>query len=179
MIELKKPTAGLLTVLAIIGRLLPHLPNFTPLGGATLFGGAKLNRPWNYLLPLCVLLATDWWLGFHQTMPYVYGSFLLIVWLGECLVGSTRSLGRIAGVSALGSIFFFLITNFGVWQTGQLYPHTFAGLISAYTMGLPFLRGTLLGDVLFATGFFAVYQWAENRGVAEKVDKRVIGWLGR
>lgn len=177
MNERLKPTAGLLTGLAILGRLLPHPPNFTPLTGATLFGGAKLSRPWNYLLPLGVLLLTDIFLGLHKTMPYVYGSFLLIAVLGEWTLKKNPNLLKVAGVSLLSSALFFIITNFGVWQAGGLYPHTLAGLVQSYAMGLPFWRNTLLGDLMFSTGFFALYQWAENRGVAARFDKKLGLWL--
>ena len=47
--------------------------------------------------------------------------------------------------------FFFAVSNFGVWLTGinlagVPYAKTFAGLLECYAAGLPFLRGTMLGD---------------------------------
>ena len=51
--------------------------------------------------------------------------------------------GKILGSSLL----FFLLTNFGVWILG--YPFTFAGLVSCYTMALPFFVNTIVGDLFF------------------------------
>ncbi len=175
--ELKKPTAGLLTILAILGRLLPHPPNFTPLTGATLFGGRNLSRPLNYLLPLTTLLITDIFLGSHRTMPYVYVSFTLIAFLSERVLRNNAALWRVAVVSLISSILFYLITNFGVWQVGGLYPHTAAGLATSYVMALPFLRNTFLGDMTFSIGFFGLYQLAINQGLVGIVDKKLLSWL--
>ena len=44
------------------------------------------------------------------------------------------------------SIVFFLLTNFGAWLTLPEYTKTFPGLIQAYIAGIPFFRGTLLGE---------------------------------
>src|SRR3990167_9590053 len=79
----KKPTALAISIGAIAVRLLPHPGNMTPVGATAIFGGAKLTRPWNYLAPLLVLFVTDLFLGFHALMPYVYGSFIISVWLSE------------------------------------------------------------------------------------------------
>lgn len=174
MDQAQKPTAGLLTILAVLGRLLPHPPNFTPLTGATLFGGAKLAKPWNYLLPIAVLFLTDIFLGFHKTMPYVYVSFLAIAVFGQLFLKKKASLWRVAGLSLASSLLFFLVTNFGVWQVGGLYPHTGAGLMESYLMGLPFLRNTVAGDVVFSVGFFALYQWAEGAEWVRKIDRQII-----
>lgn len=176
---LRKPTAVILIVLSIIGRLIPHPANVTPLGGTALFGGAKLERPWNYIAPLFVLYVTDLLIGFHGTIGYVYGAFLLTVFLGERFLSKNPHLLKVGLAGVGGALIFFLVSNFGVWIEGMLYPRTFHGLIECYTMALPFLRNSLLGDVLFSVGFFAVYQWAERADYVHAFDKRVIHWLGK
>lgn len=177
MQETQKPSAGLLTILAVISRFLPHPPNFTSVGGTALFGGAKLSRPLNYLLPIGIMLVTDIFLGFHKTMPYVYISFIIAVMLGERLLKNNASVAKIGVVSLVGSLLFFLITNFGVWQTGGLYPHTTAGLMESYLMGLPFLKWTVLGDMIYSVGFFKLYQLIENRKFVTTFDRTVNAWL--
>lgn len=52
----------------------------------------------------------------------------------------------------------YLISNFGVWLFGlnlanQPYPKTLAGLTECYAAGLPFLRGTIVGDWTFMAVF--------------------------
>lgn len=174
---LKRPTVSLLAVLAIVGRLLPHPPNFTPVGSAAMFGGAKIGRPWNYLLPVGIMLLTDIFLGFHRTMPYVYASFIAIVWLGEKFLSKKPSLGRVASFSLLGSLLFFFVTNFGVWIQGDMYALTTAGLIRCYVMALPFLKMTLAGDLIYSLGFFGLYALAENKQLVARFDNKLIAWL--
>lgn len=171
-----KPSALILVVLSVIGRLVPHPANFTPLGATALFGGAKLSRPWNYLAPLFVLFVTDLVIGLHGTMLYVYGGFLVSAWLGEKFLRQPK-LTKVVGISLLGSLSFFTISNLGVWMEGILYPKTIAGLIDCYIAALPFLRNTVLGDVIFAGTFFTAYGWVENQALAEKFDKTLTGWL--
>ena len=38
-----RPVAVALTVVGALARLVPHAPNFTPVGGMSLFGGARLR----------------------------------------------------------------------------------------------------------------------------------------
>lgn len=173
----KKPTATLLAILAVLGRFLPHPPNFTPVGSAALFGGAKIGRPWNYLLPLGVMFLTDIFLGFHRTMPYVYISFIIIVWLGEKFLSKQPSLGRVASFSLLGSLVFFFLTNFGVWIQGDMYQLTTAGFIRCYVMAVPFLKWTLAGDLIYSVGFFGLYAFAEKRQYIAQFDNKLIAWL--
>lgn len=170
--------AGIVT-LSLFGRLLPHPPNFTPLGGAAIFGGARIPRPWNYLAPIIVLAITDLFLGWHRTMFYVYGSFLVAVWLGEQFLGRRATAGRITAVSLANSTIFFLVTNFGVWYSTNLYPKTTLGLYQSYLMGLPFWSSTILADLVFGLGFFAVYRLANASAFVRKLEGRLVkNWLG-
>lgn len=172
-----KPSVLLLAVLAAAGRFLPHPPNFTPVGSAALFGGARLGRPWNYILPMLIMFVTDLFLGFHATIPYVYVSFLIAVFLGEKFL-TRPTAGRVVGVSLVSSVIFFIISNFGVWISGGLYPQTVDGLIRCFVMALPFFQWTVAGDVIYSLGFFGLYALAENRGVAGKFDSQVTARLG-
>ena len=74
-------------------------------------------------------------------MPFVYLSCMCISYIG---IGSKKiTNGTILGSSLL----FFLVTNFGVWYLG--YPNTLAGLVSCYTLALPFFISTIIGDLFF------------------------------
>ena len=64
--------------------------------------------------------------------------------------------------SLVSSIAFFLITNFGTWLMWDIYPKTGAGLISCYIAGIPFFKGTIMGDLFFNLalfGSFALAKW--------------------
>lgn len=143
-----------------------------------MFGGAKLSRPWNYLLPIGIMFVTDIFLGFHKTMPYVYASFLLIALLGEQVLKKNATLPKIAAISTAGSLLFFFITNFGVWVSGTMYAHTTAGLLQCYAMGLPFLKWTFLGDMTYSLGFFGLYAFAQKTNLVRSLDTAISSWLG-
>src|SRR3989338_480383 len=66
---------------------------------------------------------------------------------------------RVFGASLLGSILFFLITNWAVWAFGELYTKDLGGLLMSYTMGLPFFRNTLLGDLFYVAVFFGIAEF--------------------
>lgn len=153
---------NLIPVLAVIltgvlSRLIPHPPNFTPVGGLALFAGATVAGPAAFLLPLAVMLIADLVLGFHSTLLYVYGSFLLIVLLGR-LLRNKKGIARLTGSSLAASLLFFLITNFGAWLTWDFYPKTPSGLLASYTAALPFFRNTILGDLFYSVTFFYGYR---------------------
>jgi hypothetical protein len=159
--------AGALTVLTSIAavalRLVPGIPNIYAVGALGLYAGARLPLWIAWAPSMAVMAVTDLYLWkFQARSPYdlwVYGSFLVYVLLGRLLVGS-RSLWRIVAVTLIGSLQFFLITNFGVWCNSfgfptPMYPQTLAGLIECYTMGLPFLKYTLIGDFTCTAAVFA------------------------
>jgi hypothetical protein len=131
-----------LIVLAVLTRLIPHPPNVAPITAIALFGGSRFNdKKMAFLLPLLCMFISDIFLGFSVITPFVYLSFMMISYIG---INSKKiSNGTILGSSTL----FFLLTNFGVWMLG--YPFTLAGLVSCYTMALPFFVNTIIGDLFF------------------------------
>jgi len=155
----------LLVVLAIAlaGRLLPHPPNFTPIGALALFAGIYLAQKsrWALLLPLAVMFLADLAIGFYDTklMLVVYGSFLFYGVFG-LLIKDKKNLGTIALATLAGSFLFYLFTNFAVWAFSPLYAPTLQGLMLSYTMALPFLKYTLLGDLFFVGMFVGAYELA-------------------
>jgi hypothetical protein len=160
-----RPVALSLTVLGAVARLLPHPPNFAPVGATSLFAGARLPRWQAYLVPLVALAVTDPILsplyGFQPYSKYLlfsYLSVLISVWLGRRL-RNTESISRIAAITVLNSIQFFLVTNFGSWLWFQAYPRTAAGLASCYIAAIPFFGWTLASDVLFTAVLFGLYAW--------------------
>ncbi|MBI3933879.1 MAG: hypothetical protein HY316_04250 [Acidobacteria bacterium] len=163
--ERKTYSARLATGLMIIGaiaRLIPHPANFTPVGGTSLFAGARL-RGWSaYLVPLILMAATDPILTaiygyplFGPVTPVIYGSFLINVWVGRKLLAIVNP-RRIALASGLCSLQFFVLTNLGVWMLGTWYPHTFAGLMTCFAAALPFLGRTMAGDLAYAGFLFGL-----------------------
>ena len=48
---------------------------------------------------------------------------------------------------------FFLISNFAVWAAWEMYPKNFSGLMTSYTLAIPFFRNAVEGDLLFTLRF--------------------------
>ena len=146
----------------VASRLIPHPPNFAPIGAMALFGGACFTRKrWAVVVPLAAMFFSDLVLGLHRLIPVVYGTFALIVCLGYWL-RTRRKLGPIAVATLGSSVLFFVLTNFGVWAFGSLYPRTFEGLRACYVAALPFFGGTLLGDAAFSAALFGGLALAER-----------------
>ncbi len=156
----------LLLLLALLGRLLPHPPNFTPLLAVALFGGAMLPRHLAYGVPLLAMAASDFLLGYplDETSVAVYGSFLVIVGAGRWLAKS-RTLGRTVMAVLGGSLLFYLVTNFAVWlgNTHGMYEHSAAGLAQCYVMALPFFRNALAGDFVWTAVLFGIFDFAARQ----------------
>ena len=149
---------GIILALATF-RLLPHLPNVSPIAAMALFGGAYYaDKRLALLIPFVALFVTDLILGFHNTMLFVYLGFALSVWAGMWL---GRHLTPVNTVMAalLSSTLFFVLTNFGVWlMSDGLYPSSVEGLLQAYIAGLPFYQYTLMGDLVYVSLIFGGYE---------------------
>ena len=63
----------------------------------------------------------------------------------------------------MASSLFFLMSNFGVWTTGLMYPLTVQGLIACYTAALPFFLNTLAGDLLYSSALFGSFELVRYR----------------
>jgi hypothetical protein len=144
-------------------RLVPHWPNFTPIGAMALFGGAYFGkRALAFAAPLGALLVSDAVLGFHAGMPFVYGSVALIVLLGWAIAKRITPLS-IAVAALASSVLFFAITNFGTWLASGMYPPTLTGLAACYVAAIPFFQNTLAGDLAFSALLFGGFALLEQR----------------
>lgn len=151
---------AILFVLAVLSRWVGHLWNFTVVGGAFLFAGAYFqDKKIAVALMLASMLASDALIGFHSQMPAVYLGYVAMVLVGFGLA-QNNSRGRVAGFALLGSFLFFVISNFGVWIEGTLYPLTTGGLIDCYVMGLPFYKVQLASDLISGVLFFELAKLA-------------------
>ncbi len=143
-------------VVAILSRLIPHVPNFTAVTATALFAGRFFERKaLAYALPLAVMVISDVILGFYTISLFVYASFAAVVLIGQLS-------GRMNVVSVLvSSLVFFVLSNFGVWVLA--YPKTIEGFVACYTAALPFLRASVLGDLFYAAVLYYGFVFAERR----------------
>jgi hypothetical protein len=156
--------AYLFVVVAIAMRVgfIAHPQNFSAMFASLLFFGAKMPRKQAWI-PVVLFAGVD--LIQNYRMGYTMSADMLVSWafyaamvgLGM-LIASKTSVARVAGASLLGSVTFFVVSNFAVWIGGSLalYPRTMAGLVECYTMAVPFFRNSAASDMLFAGVFFGV-----------------------
>jgi hypothetical protein len=157
--------AYLLLLAAVLSRLVPHSDwlNFTLVGGALLYFGARRN--WREMLgPLAALMATDYILTVYTYhYPFHWYSYL-VTWawygmamaLGYILLRAKTSWLRVGAGVVLGPTSFFFLSNYAVWMSGDMYPHTLGGLDACYYAGLPFYRNDLLSTAIVAGVAFGV-----------------------
>ena len=50
----------------------------------------------------------------------------------------------------IGSLIFYIITNFGAWISSDMYEKNLNGLFSSYVMALPFFKNTLISTLIFS-----------------------------
>lgn len=154
--------------------LLGHPSNFAPIGAMALFGGAYLGRNWKaFLIPLLSLWISDLFINyiyiggfsfFYPGFYWQYGCFALIVLLGSTMLKKVRPM-KILGASLSASVLFFIISNFGVWTSGLMYPYpmTIEGLMTCYIAAIPFFGGTLSGDLVYSGILFGAFELAKYK----------------
>ena len=149
-------------VVAAALRLVPHPPNFTPIGAMALFSGAYLGRRGAaFIAPLGALLLSDLFLGFYHGMAFVYATTALVVVIGWW-VSSRRSPLRIGAAALASSVTFFVLTNFGMWLFSGFYPLTVSGLAACYVAAIPFFQNTVAGDLFYAAMLFSGFALLER-----------------
>jgi hypothetical protein len=151
--------AVLFIAIGVLLRLAPHPANFAPIAALALFGGVYLPKKLAVAVPVTAMLISDIFLGFYEwpVAVAVYASFLFSCGLGFYL-RNRKKWFFIGGGALLGSIVFFLSTNFMVWAFTPWYAKTAAGFIQCFVMALPFFKNTLLGDLFYTATFFGLYE---------------------
>ena len=130
-------------IIAILSRLIPHPPNFTPVTAVALFSIINFKNKYIAVsIPIICLFVSDLILGISLINLFVYFSFILISGIGYLF-------GKINLKSILlSSLIFFFVTNFGVWLIG--YPKTLEGFIACYIAAIPFFGWTVAGDLFYS-----------------------------
>ena len=146
----------LFIILAAVIRLIPHPPNFAPITAMALFGGLNFqNKKLAYAIPILAMIVSDLFLGFYSISIFVYLSFIAITY-----IGTTIKKINISNIF-LSSLLFFIITNLGVWILG--YPMTIEGLLTCFTLALPFFGYALAGDLFFSLLFKYGFKTVEKK----------------
>jgi hypothetical protein len=176
-------------LIAAFSRIVPHIPNFSPLGAIGLFGAAHFNKKWQaILIPLAATFISDLFIsnvvygdgsaGFkwlYEGFYWQYGAYVLITVSAFFILKKVTTKTVITGALS-SSVIFFLVSNFGCWP-GNYYPQNFAGLMQCYAAGLPFATGntlsnlvhvpsvfgTILGDLFYSGILFGTFAYFQKK----------------
>jgi len=129
-----------------VSRFVPHPPNFTSLLALSFYVPALLGIRYIPALILSFLI-TDFFIGFHSTFLFTWGSVVVI---GLFATHFNHSILRRISGALMGATIFFIISNFGVW-TGGSYGYSFNGFLACYTMAIPFFAYSLISTFIFAS----------------------------
>jgi len=166
--------AYIVLLLAVLSRILPHAfgatsVGFTAVGGGLLFFGARRGR-WHTIAAVLALMATDIYLTvFVYRYPFQTSTYLVTwVWYAAvCLLGSgllkgKPSMLRLGGAVLASSTSFFIVSNFVVWMTSGMYPHSIAGLGACYVAAIPFYANDAMSTAITAGALFGLPQLAAS-----------------
>ena len=143
-------------LLTLICKWLPHTANYSPEIAMTVYLASRYSFLKAGVLTLIVVEIADIGLAALYDYP-AFGlwsvvnavTLLLIVAIFSASISRIRWFNCIAKVFC-ASLFFWLLTNLGVWLSAGYYPMTAQGLIFCYSMALPFLPAQLLSGIAFA-----------------------------
>jgi hypothetical protein len=158
-------------VATALTRLVPaeyRLLNMTAVGALALFVGARFGVLRSIAVATAAMLLSDaiqFWdhNGDLMYLPFApsYLGTIAYSLLGAALIRTSENPARIGGTAILGSVLFYLTTNFASWLSPlHGYERSFAGLMESYTLALPFLKGTAAGDVVYSAIIFGGYAMA-------------------
>lgn len=144
--------------------------NFTPVGAIALFAGTYFKDRWAaYLTPLLVLFLSDiivnyGYFGkvtlFYDDIFWVYLAFALMVLTGSFI--KRVSVLNVITAAIISVIIHWLLTNFGVWLGGKLYPRNLQGLQECYILAIPFEKNLLLGNLAYGGILYGGFEWAKR-----------------
>lgn len=178
-----------LILFGAFSRLISVIPNFSAVEALALFGGAYLaSRFLSIAIPLIALFVTDLILNntilrgfypdhegfviFSDYMIWNAAAIILIVLLSKVVL-KKKTVLRFAGGVLGATLTFWIISNLGTFISGTLYPKTITGLVACFTAALPFLKNSLIGNVLFASILFGTYEILSRSVFGEVAVKKV------
>lgn len=142
-------------MLGVIGRLVPHVPNMTPLLSLTIIAAMFYSKRQALFITLLTLIISDVLLSYFFQVPafgvwtaFTYSATLCIMLVSSLLQPGSRWVSVLV-MAVCACLFFWLWTNFGVWLTGNYYSHTWSGLQTCYVMALPFLHNQMIATVVW------------------------------
>ncbi len=151
-----------------------HTPlhDFTPIGAMALFGGCYFSDKWKaYLVPICTLWLTDLALNyfvyyhqltfFYQGFIWTYGAFAVMVMVGTFI--KKVNIGNVLLASLVTALLHYIITDFGTWIDGRMYPLTWEGFTACYVAAIPYFLRMLEANLVFGGLMFGAFELAKKK----------------
>ena len=144
--------------------------NFALFGALSIFCGAYLRGVAAWTIPLFGIVLSDVLGDFlkapgvypynFQSMMLNYAGFAAMIGVGH-LLRVRDSFECVLGSAFLGSVLFYLISNFGSWLDPIMnYDRSLNGFLNCYRMAIPFFKYTFLSDVIFTLLFVFTHRTA-------------------
>ncbi len=159
---------GLILVL-VFARLIPHPPNFTPIIAVAIMSGYFFRNIYlSFAILLISMLLADAFIGFYNNMLFVYLSLFLIAFV-FFKISKKINFKNLFIYGFIGSVIFFIISNFGVWALGSpgvydiAYEKNLNGLVECYILAIPFFGNTFLSTLIFAYPAIFIYKSLATR----------------
>jgi hypothetical protein len=135
--------------------------NLSVIGAVGLFAAARLSFNRAFLFVALAIIAKDAAVYFALGMdpyPLSWVYFLGYVAVGYAFLRRTDSPLAIAGGALGASLLFFVVSNFVSWlEQAAPYGYSLVGLGNCYAAGVPFFRGTIIGDLFFSGVLFGAH----------------------
>ena len=135
-----------------LSRIIPHPPNFTPILASAIMAPMLIKDRWlGIAIPILAMFISDFVIGFYSYQFVIYSSILVIA----IVTPMNKNYTILAIMAVGGSVWFFISTNFAEWIIWDYYPKTIEGLLTCYTLAIPFFKNTLVSTCLF-TGILVI-----------------------
>lgn len=105
------------------------------------------------------------WQVFYSGCYWVYGAFALMVVVGRYML-SRVTVTRVIMASVSAAAIHWIVTDFGTWLEGTMYPKTPAGYIECLVAAIPFEKYQLAGNLIYCAILFGSVAWMSRRATS-------------
>ena len=158
----------ILILLLIFSRLIPHPPNFTPLIAVAVLSGLLFRNFYLSIFTLlCSMFVSDLIIGFHKNMFFIY---VYIIFIGSIFFKLADKINykNLLIFSFGGAFLFYLLSNFTVWFSSDVYSKNLKGLLECYILAIPFFSNTITSTLIYSYVFFVLIKNFNIKNVTKK-----------
>lgn len=155
--------------MGVIGRLVIHIPDVTPITSLCLFAPTFFSKKISFLIMMLILLLSDFCLHLLFQYPtfgswtvFTYSGWFAVVWFGFLFANNPTAF-RGFYFTCTASFIFWLWTNLGTFFTTHLYIHNLNGFLQCYIAALPFLRNSVMGSIAWSSLLMIFIFYHKNR----------------